>query len=208
MNILSFLNYLKNRYLIAANFLWSIIYRSSFKQYGAKSTLRSPLGIEGPQFISIGRKVAILDNAWLMALNHIPGVNPELNIGDGTYIGHYSHIVAVKKVHIGNKVLVADKVYISDNLREYQDILTPVIDQPVIFKGEVVIGDGSWIGESVSIIGSNIGKHCVIAANSVVTNNIPDFSVAAGSPAKIIKRYNSKTRQWDKTKSDGVFLNE
>lgn len=68
--------------------------------------------------------------------------------------------------------------------------------QPLKVKAEVQIGDGSWIGENVSIIGEIVGKNCVIGANSVVTKDIPDFSVAVGIPAKIIKQYNQTTKQW------------
>ena len=66
------------------------------------------------------------------------------------------------------------------------------------FKSKVFIGDNSWIGENVSIIGASIGKNCIIGANSVVTNNIPDYSIAVGSQAKIIKKYNFNTNKWIK----------
>ena len=62
----------------------------------------------------------------------------------------------------------------------------------------IVIGEDTWIGTKATIIGNiHIGKHCVIAANSVITKDIPDYSIAAGIPAKIIKRYNFKTNQWE-----------
>ena len=92
--------------------------------------------------------------------------------------------------------MIADKVYISDNLHEYTNVCIPIIEQPIIQKKNVSIGSGSWIGENVCIIGATIGKHCVIGANSVVTHDIPDFSVAVGSPAKIIKRYDFSQNKW------------
>lgn len=45
-----------------------------------------------------------------------------------------------------------------------------------------------------------IGKHCVIGANSVVTHDIPDYSVVAGAPCKVIKQYNTETEQWENYK--------
>jgi len=70
----------------------------------------------------------------------------------------------------------------------------PIIQQPVKYKGEVVIGKNSWIGENVSIIGAKIGKHCVIGANSFVNSDIPDYSIAVGTPAKVIKKLNIDER--------------
>jgi len=135
-----------------------------------------------------------------MALPLIENTIPELIINEDTYIGHFCHIVSVKSVKIEKKVLIADKVYISDNLRGYKDIKTPIIDQPVAFKGSVIIGENSWIGENACVIGSKIGKHCIVAANAVVTKDIPDFCVVAGAPAKIIKKYNPKTKIWEDVK--------
>ena len=63
---------------------------------------------------------------------------------------------------------------------------------------EVTIGEDSWIGENVCICGASIGKHCVIGANSVVTKDIPDYCVAAGIPAKVIKKYNFEKNSWDR----------
>lgn len=65
--------------------------------------------------------------------------------------------------------------------------------QPIIQKGTVEIGEGSWIGENVCIIGAHIGRHCVIGANSIVTKNIPDYSIAVGTPAK---DYDFEKKEW------------
>lgn len=141
----------------------------------------------------------LLDAAWLLVL---PPADlrtihkPLLSIGDGTYIGHYAHIVAMSSVHIGKKVLIADRVYISDNLHSFEDVNVPIIDQPVKFRASVAIGDGSWIGENVCIIGARVGRQCVVAANSVVTSDVPDFCIVAGIPARVIKRYDSVSSEW------------
>ena len=70
------------------------------------------------------------------------------------------------------------------------------MDQAVSFLKSVHIGEGSWLGENVCVCGASIGKHCVIGANSVVINDIPDYCVAAGSPAKIVKKYDFDKKQW------------
>ena len=74
----------------------------------------------------------------------------------------------------------------------------PILKQKIKQIGTVVIGEGSWLGENVCVIGANVGKNCVIGANSVVTKDIPDYSVAVGVPAKVIKSYNFSSKKWEK----------
>ena len=179
--------------------IWRILFQFDFYHFGAKTTVLKPMRIQGAKWISIGSNVTILDAAWLLALtpkDHVALQRPLLSIGDGSSIGHFVHIVAIESVFIGAKVLIADRVYISDNLHSFDDIETAIIDQPVKFRGVVQIGDGSWIGENVCIIGARIGRNCVVAANSVVTHDVPDYCVVAGTPARIIKRYDVATQAW------------
>ena len=90
---------------------------------------------------------------------------------------------------MGEKVLLSPNVYITDCDHEYRDLEVPVIDQGIVQRGQTVsIGDGSYIGINAVIVGNvKIGEHCVIGANSVVTKDVPDYCVAVGSPARVIK---------------------
>ncbi|MCH5686533.1 acyltransferase [Niabella sp. W65] len=151
--------------------------------------MRNPLQIDKPQNIIIGKRTYIGYKAWLAAVPIVNTGSSELKIGDGCGIGNFNHIYATKSVIIENDVLTADKVYISDNLHSFDDISIPIIYQPVKQIKEVVIGSGSWIGENVCILGASIGKNCVIGANSVVNRDIPDYSVAVGAPAKIVRDF-------------------
>jgi len=173
-------------------------YRSSFSKMGENVYIGHPLKLEGPGGISVGSEAIILPLAWLACLPLLEGVNPSLEIGAGTYIGRSAHIIAIKHVRIGDKVLIADRVYISDNVHGYEDPTRPIIEQQVVLKGDVEIGDGSWLGENTCVIGAKIGVHCVIGANSVVTRDIPDYSVAVGAPARIIKRWDAQSGAWVK----------
>jgi acetyltransferase-like isoleucine patch superfamily enzyme len=184
--------------------MWAILLKPFLKKLGAGSRIVSPLKIKGLNRISINESVIINPLVWLQ-VEHPEG---SLQIDSGTVLGHMNHIVALKSVHIGKNVLIADKVYISDNLHGYEDVLVPIIHQPIKQIGTVVIGDGSWLGENVCVIGVKIGKNCVIGSNSVVTKDIPDYCVAVGSPAKIIKRYCTINQKWLKTDKQGVFLLE
>ena len=101
--------------------------------------------------------------------------------------------------HIEDKVLTADRVFISDHGHQYEDPSRPIMDQGVVTRGPVVIGQGSWLGENVAVISSRIGRHCVIGANSVVLNDIPDYSIAVGAPARVIRTFNPRSNAWEKT---------
>lgn len=90
-------------------------------------------------------------------------------------------------------------VFISDHNHEYKDPAIPILKQGVrcLSSDSVYIGDGTWIGTNVVIVGNvKIGKHCVIGANSVVTKDIPDYCIVAGVPCKIIKRYDFDVNKW------------
>jgi len=177
--------------------LFYILNVNRFKLFSYKATIESPSKVEGHSYIQIDEYVFIQGFSWLLALEQ-DNISPILIISKGTTIGRFSHIVSLRKVVIAENVLIAEKVYISDNIHEYRDITQAIMQQPILHKGNVHIGKNSWIGENVSIIGVNIGEHCIIGANSVVVEDIPDYCVAVGSPAKVIKRYNFTTNKWGK----------
>jgi len=114
----------------------------------------------------------------------------KLYIGDGADIGPYCHLGGTKNsIIIGKNVLFAPMVFVSTTNYNYEDISKPIKDQGYSSKGNVVIGEGSWLGIGVSVLsGVKIGKNSVIGANSVVTDNIPSYSIAVGSPCKVVKK--------------------
>lgn len=112
-----------------------------------------------------------------------------VRIGKGSEIGERCRISIANSLEIGEKVLLSPNVYITDCDHEYRDVDVPVIDQGIVQRGQKVsIGEGSYIGINAVIVGNvRIGRHCVVGANSVVTKDVPDYCVAVGSPAKVIK---------------------
>lgn len=117
------------------------------------------------------------------------GWGGRVRISKGSEIGERCRISIINSLEIGEKVLLSPNVYITDCDHEYRNTNIPVIDQGIVQKGQTVsIGDGSYIGINTVIVGNvKVGKHCVIGANSVVTKDVPDYSVAVGSPARAIK---------------------
>jgi carbonic anhydrase/acetyltransferase-like protein (isoleucine patch superfamily) len=188
----------------ASVLFYRLIGKPLFKHLGKGVRIVFPLRIVGSKYITLGDNITLQYGAYVAVIKN--DKTPLLEIQSGTLIGNYVHLICTQKIIIEEKVLISDKVYISDNLHKYQNTSIAILDQPLAQLNEIVIGSGSWIGENVCIIGASIGKNCVIGANSVVTKDIPDFTVAVGSPAKSIKRYCFDTTSWKKTDSDGNFI--
>jgi acetyltransferase-like isoleucine patch superfamily enzyme len=190
----------------AKQVIYSITLYRRFSYFGKKSFIYNPLAIGNPQNIYIGNNVAIQYKVWLAANPQTGCGKSEVIIRDGCRIGNFNHIYATSSIVLENNVLTADKVYISDNLHGYIDIQTPICGQPIKQLDKVIIGEGAWLGENVCIIGASVGKQSVVGANSVVTKSIPDYCVAVGSPAKIIKRYSFEKETWLRTDTKGNFI--
>lgn len=117
-------------------------------------------------------------------------------IGNDTMIGIGS--VVIGPVTIGDHVMLAQHIVISGLNHGYEDVNVPPSKQKEIRK-QIIVSDGVWIGaNSVITAGVVIGKHSVIGAGSVVTKDIPDFCVAVGNPAKVIKQYSAADQVWKK----------
>lgn len=118
-------------------------------------------------------------------------ITPELTIGNGCNLGEYNHITAVNRIVIGDNLLTGRFVLITDNSHgkfDMEELNIHPSHREIVSKGEVVIGNNVWLGDKVSVLpGVHIGDGCIIGANSVVTHDVPSFSIAAGSPAKVIR---------------------
>lgn len=121
------------------------------------------------------------------------GVGP-VRIGDHSRVGIGS--VVIGPVTIGSQVIIAQHVVMSGLNHSYEDIRVPIRQQPVTCR-PVVIDDECWIGANVVITaGVHIGRHAVVAAGSVVTKDVPAYSVVAGNPARLLKAYDEVSQQW------------
>jgi acetyltransferase-like isoleucine patch superfamily enzyme len=145
----------------------------------------------GPQYISVGDYTAFGEHTYLTAWKTTDS-NPLLIIGENCNFGAFNHISCSNKVIIGNNVLTGKWVTITDNSHGsscYCDLIIPPMKRKCISKGIVQIGNRVWIGDKVTILPNvKIGDGAIIAANTVVTKDVPSYSVAAGTPATIIKQ--------------------
>jgi acetyltransferase-like isoleucine patch superfamily enzyme len=196
------MDFFKIQYTVKARMALVIsqfFYKYFFKKLGTHSRIIKPIRIANSRQMVIGNNVYIDSFAFLVVDDGCEGAS--FIIDDNVKLGNYNHITCTNSMHIENNVLTADRVYISDNYHCFDDPAIPIKEQGVASKGNVSIGEGSWIGDNVSIISCRIGKHCVIGANSVVTHDVPDYSVAVGCPAKVIKTYNFRTQKWERTQT-------
>ena len=158
------------------------------------------LELLNPQNIFLG------SNLWISKTRLASSKGGKLIIGNHVAIGRFSQIYALQSIIIEDGVLMAENTFISDNTHTFTDITTPVRDQDIKPLGNVVIGSGTWIGRNACIMGCKIGRNCVIGAFSFVKKDIPDYCVVVGNPARIVKRYNPQSGQWEKTDKDGNFI--
>ena len=176
-------------------------YRSRyFKHLGENSIIGLRCAFCGERFINIGKDTIINENVRIHA-NHLyiytqQQFEPEIRIGDHCNIGPMSHITATNQILIGNNVRTGAQVFITDNAhgeskKELLDIAPHM--RPLHSKGGVIIEDNVWIGEGAMIMPNvHIGKGAIVAANSVVTHNIPPYTIVGGVPAKVIKTLNTQ----------------
>lgn len=145
----------------------------------------------GTKYITIGESTKFHDYIYLTVWG-VPTADVVISIGSGCNFGAFNHITAINHVEIGDNCLTGKWVTISDNnhgTTDRCDLELPPLLRKVTSKGPVVIGRNVWIGEKATILaGVTIGDGAVIAANSVVTKDVPPYSVVAGMPAKIVKQ--------------------
>ena len=175
-----------------------------FGQLGKGARIVRPLRIVGARRCEIGDNATIQVGAYMAALTIHPEP-PVLRVGNRTMIGNHAHIIATRRVEFGEAVLTGDRLYVADNRHSYEDPDRPVLDQGLTQLADVLIGDGTWIGDNVGVVGCRIGRNCVIGANSLVLRDVPDHCVAVGSPARIVKRYCRDRNGWFRTEPDGEF---
>ncbi|MBQ4279787.1 MAG: acetyltransferase [Rikenellaceae bacterium] len=171
--------------------------------------IRFPFDLRGKRFVDPGTGLTTGVGCRIEAFSDRPC--KKIVFGNHVQLNDYVHISALESVRIGDHVLIASHVYISDNSHgryagtshdAHPD--TPPIERPHTVA-PVSIGSNTWIGEGVIVLpGVSIGRGCVIGAHAVVNRDIPDHSIAAGSPASVIKRYNTGTGRWERVPAENT----
>lgn len=175
------------------------IHSQRLATYLGNRTLRvgSNVRLLGERHISIGDFTHLGNGCVLAAWEHTAdgGTHtPEIRIGANCSIGEYNNITATNQIAIGDNLLTGRWVTITDNSHGATDTeslqMAPLM-RPIVSKGSVIIGKNVWIGDKATILpGVTIGDGVVIGANSVVTKDVPAYSVVAGNPARVVKQVN------------------
>lgn len=165
----------------------------------------------GLSHMSIGEDFHAGDSLWLEAVvsyaEGAPGTEfyPQLTIGTSARLSDFVHIASLGRVTIGNHLLSGSRVLISDHAHGCyggpgsSDPAIPPAQRPLHLPAPVRIGDNVWLGDGVAVLaGAEIGDGCIIGANSVVTGPIPAGTVAAGAPARVLRRWHAELGDWVK----------
>lgn len=177
---------------------WRIRARS-FASLGPDCYLRAPASIYNPGCIRLGSAVTAEPGLILEAFLAFQGqtFQPHIAIGDRVSFGHHCHVGCIAEVTIGDDVLIASRVFISDHSHgaaQDSELSLPPARRPLVSKGPVRIGARVWIGEGVCILaGVTIGDNAIIGANSVVTRDVPPNTVYAGAPARYLKHLDQQS---------------
>jgi acetyltransferase-like isoleucine patch superfamily enzyme len=194
---------LRNRYSFFAFvklLIWTIRTKIVWRQ---ARIIRFPFDVRGKKYISISEGFTTGVGCRLEA--YPKGQNKVLHFGKNIQMNDYVHITAMSNVTIGDNVLMASKIYISDCTHgsyagdEYDSHPDSIPKDRIQSSKPVIIEDNVWLGEFVSVLpGVTIGKGTIVGANSVVSKSLPEYVIAVGTPAKPIKKYNFKSQRWEK----------
>lgn len=163
--------------------------------YATDVSINTPIDIIGGKYIQIGKYTHIDKHCVISAYDQTIDSSvhkPEIRIGKSCNIGAWNHLTAINEISIGDGFTSGKWVTISDNNHgnnSWEELHIEPLYRPVVSKGPIRIGKNVWVGDKVTILsGVTIGDCAIIAANAVVTKNVPAYSIVAGCPAKVIKK--------------------
>lgn len=181
-----------------------LLYKPFFGRFTMPSYIGQPTFIQNFQRIFIHKKVRIFPGARMEVIYPSASIHIESDVS----IGQNFHIISGSELIIGQNTTISANVFITNIDHEFRQIERHILDQPLLIK-ETRIGENCFIGYGAVIqAGTILGKQCIVGANAVVRGNFPDFSVIAGVPARMIKRYDTENQTWGKTDAKGNFIDK
>jgi acetyltransferase-like isoleucine patch superfamily enzyme len=184
--------------------LYSFFCLGGLRLRGMKLPFSSYIGtgkhIKGANHITIGKNTRIRHHASLLcySANNQQQLTPSLIIGSNVYINSGFKALVAAKLVIEDNVTIANDVSVITENHGLDASTASYLDNDLQVK-DVIIHQGAWIGENAILLpGVTIGKKSIVGAGSIVTKDIPDYAMAVGNPARVIKKYNPTTKTWEK----------
>ena len=175
----------------------------NFLHFDDNSIIKPFLNSANEKYISIGNDVNIGSNCRITVSTEFGGHKVKsdnkirIKIGDNVDIGNNTFISANNSVEIGDHVIMSSYVFITDHDHGFGDFSKNLREQPLTEGGFVKIGDNVFLGVKSSILKNvAIGERSIVAANAVVTKDVPAYSVVAGNPARMIKKFDFDLSKW------------
>jgi acetyltransferase-like isoleucine patch superfamily enzyme len=170
----------------------------AFAAFGSRSVIVPPARVENPEQIHIGAGVLIHEHVWMVVRGSAAAsAQPLLSIGDGAVFNRFVKVVCFGSVTIGEGVILGDHAYVSDVEYEPGHADTDPVHRPLTEPEPVVIEAHAALGVGVIVKpGVTIGERAYIGAGSIVTKDVPARSLAVGSPARVVRRYDPETDRW------------
>lgn len=193
-SLFTFIFRLKHKfYFIKSNYWYALF----MKKAGAGLMIIKPVLIT-PDCIEMGNHVFVRNGGRIEGINRYLSktYRPIIQIGDNVSIEQNIHLTCAQSVHIDKNTAIAANVTITDINHPYEQSDIPVEQQELEIHSVYIGEDCKIYNNAVILPGTSIGKHCVIGANSVVSGKFPEYSIIAGIPAKIIKRYSEEKKSW------------
>jgi acetyltransferase-like isoleucine patch superfamily enzyme len=166
---------------------------------GVGVQVHRPHRISNPHCVQLGDRTTIGAGALIAPILQYAGVSysPTIEIGNDVYIGPYLYMACVGRMTIGEGSVLSEYVYINDASHGFDPEAGLIMQQTLVRRGDITIGKHCFLGlRSAVMPGVTLGDHCVVGMNSVVTKSFPEYSMIAGAPAVLIKRYSLEQKAW------------
>ena len=179
-----------------------LVYKPFFGKFSFLSYIGKPIYIKNFKKIFIGKQVRIFPNSRIECI----GEDAKIIIHDNVSIGPNLHLTARSTLEISKNCTISSNVLITDNQHTYLEIGIHIMNQKSIIK-KTFIGENCFIGTGAVIdAGTILGKQCIVGANAVVSGLYPDYCVIVGAPGRIVKKYDTNTKEWKNTNINGEFI--
>lgn len=191
------LSWADKKMILRKIFLMPIL-KKGYGHIGTGSCIEKALAIRGKEHLYIGDNTFIRPGARIECVTEFAGkqYTPRLSIGSGVNIEQNLHMTCAESIEICDNVTILSNVLVTDINHSYKEINVSPLDQELETR-KVRIDSYCLIGAGARIMpGVTLGKNVIVGANAVVTKSVPDYSIVAGVPAKIIKKYDFEKNEW------------